>query len=97
MSEPRLVDDIRNEAVQLATEMGVDAAAAERLAQKLLSKICEKWGGERHYIHSLTREERRNIIANDPRHPKVIAEEIGVSIKTVIRARTRRILSNGVR
>lgn len=97
MDEPRLVDDIRKEAVTIALALGIDTQAAQQLAQELVRRIGSNWGGERHYVHSLTAKERAQQIAEDPRHPKVIAKEHGVSVKTVVRARARRVISGGVR
>lgn len=97
MTEPRLVDDIMEEAVEVAVVLGVDTQAAQMLAQELVRRISIKWGGERHYIHAVTASLRAKRIAADPRPPKVVAQEHGVSVKTVTRIRARRVISGGAR
>ena len=97
MTEHRLVDDIRDEVMEIARQLDIAGPLADQLATELVRHISDRWGGERHYVHRIGREERTVELALDPRPIKEAAKAHGVDRTTVWRARQRRVISNGLK
>ena len=97
MTEERLVDAIRDQAERLMRNAGIEEPTASALAEDLVWRIREEWGGDRHRVHAISATERARKLAQDPRPPALVAQDHGVAVSTVYRAKKRRIISSGVR
>jgi len=94
MDDVRFVDALRSLAADVLREAGAPDDAAVDLADEIVRRTCDQWGGEKYWIHRKL-EDHTEKLAVDNRPASVVAKELGVAKSTIYRR--RRQLSSGIK
>jgi DNA-binding NarL/FixJ family response regulator len=89
---PDLLTAIARTIAQALIRAGVEPSSARSAASKSCTDLCRDWGGEYHWLPRVDRVSRDRAVAqalSDGKPVKQVATEQSVSVRTVLRIRSR--------